>query len=95
MINAKLLGEVWEDSFLGRRPRDVLTLVGYDLPPLDDEGEWGEDAEPTLNELELLTNAIAMIVADRAEGHPLSIFTTGVALGYLVANREALEGVSA
>jgi hypothetical protein len=94
MLNAKLLGEVWEDSFLGKRPYDVLTLVGYDLPALDDHEEWSSE-EPELNELELTTNAIAMYVADKAEGHPLSIFTTGLALGYLTANREALEGVSA
>jgi len=34
-------------------------------------------------------------VADKAEGHPLSMFTTGLALvGYLAANREVLESQS-
>lgn len=92
MLTAELLQTVFDDSFKGRTPHEVLTLVGFDLPPLGDP-EW-EAEVPMLTELELVTNALAVYVADKTEGHPLSMFTTGLALGYLAANREVLEGVA-
>jgi len=90
MLNAKLLTQVWDDNFHGKRPYDVLRLVGFELPPLGDE-EW-ESPIPMLTELEVVVNDLAMRVADKAEGHPLSMFTTGLALGYLAANRQVLDG---
>jgi hypothetical protein len=92
MLTAELLQTVFEDSFRGKTPHEVLSLVGYELPPLGDP-EW-EAETPLLTELELVTNALAMYVAEKADSHPLSMFTTGLALGYLAANREVLEGVS-
>jgi hypothetical protein len=93
MLTAELLQQVFDDSFRGRTPHEVLTLIGFELPALDDHEEW-ESEVPMLTELEVVTNALAIYVAERCEGHPLSMFTTGLALGYLCANREVLEGVS-
>jgi hypothetical protein len=90
MLNAQLLADTWEQSFLGRRPYDVLTLVGYEFPSIEEL----DGGTPILDELAILTDALAHFVYDKTEGHPLSIFTTGIALGYLAANREALEGMS-
>jgi len=90
MLNAKLLTQVWDDNFNGKRPYDVLTLVGFELPPLGDE-EW-ESPIPMLTDLEVVVNELAQRVAAKADAHPLSMFTTGLALGYLAANRQVLDG---
>jgi hypothetical protein len=92
MLNAELLKQTWEESFLGRRPYDVLTLVGWELPDVDDDEEWHNATK--LSEIEVVTNAISMYLTDKFQGiDPLSILTTGIALDYLAANREVLEGL--
>jgi len=91
MLTAELVSRTWDENFHGQRPIDVLALVGFDLPPLGDE-EW-DNPIPMLTELEVVVNVLAMRVAEKAEAHPLSMFTTGLALGYLAANREVLDEV--
>lgn len=90
MITAELLAETWAELFHNKRPIDVLTLVGYELPDLSDRDAW---ENPVLNELEQVTSVLANRVAEKSDFHPFSIFVTGIALGYLAANREVLEGV--
>ena len=91
MLNAELIKQTWEESFLGRSPYDVLTLVGWELPDPDDHEEWRNATK--LSEIESVTNAISNYLTDKFEGiDPLSLLTTGIALGYLAANREVLDG---
>jgi len=92
MLNAQLLQTVWEDSFLGKRPYEILTLVGFELAPLG-EREF-ENGLPILTEMEHTACYLAEVITEKAEGDPLSIFTTALALGYLCANREVLDGES-
>lgn len=94
-MNAELLQEVYETQMAGHHPAEVFRLVMPEFPDLEAMSDEDCVTKP-VTDIERTVQDLGIMLMKRSSGIALvdviTTLYTGIALGYLVANREALDG---
>lgn len=94
-MNAELLEEVYETQMAGRHPAEVIKLVMPEFPDLQSMTDEDCVTKP-VTDIERTVQGLGIMLMTRSSGiavvDVITALYTGITLGYLVANREVLDG---